>query len=451
MAVATACASNPDEVKRELLRKGQAYAAQKQYPEAIIEFKKAAQQDTRFAEAYYGLGEAYVASGDLKNALLAYSRAADLAPDNVDANLKTGNLMLLSRHFEDAKTRARGILVKDPNNLQALVLLGNALAGLRSLDDAVDVAKRAADLDPDRAGLHTNLGVLELANGNVDQAETAFKTAAATDPTAIKPLLALANFYQSVNRMNDAETTLRKALTIQPRHAGANQTLGLLLIATGRPMQAEPFIETASEVVGTVEAQLTLADYYLAIGKVDESLALLGKVSATTEGYAAGQIRTAMINYASGNRDQAHAILRDVLTKDPKNASALAIEGRILLADHRVTEALALANSALAADQRNVQAYVTLGYVQLARGDREAARKAFAEALNYDARNSTRRSTTPKRELRKLRPAWRPTWRWCAASPPGPTTCPVRRQKSRHCSPAIPRRRRCGRSKASIS
>ena len=209
----------------------------------------------------------------------------------------------------------------------------------------MDVAKRAADLDPDRAGLQTNVGVLELAKGNLDEAETSFKKAVATDPTAINPLLALANFYQSVDRMNDAEAMLRKALTLEPRHAAANQRLGLLLIATGRPMQAEPFIKTASEIVGTVEAQLMLADYYLAIGKVDESLAVLGKVSATTEGYAAGQIRTAMINYASGNRDQAHAILREVLTKDPKNASALAIEGRMLLADHRVTEALALANT----------------------------------------------------------------------------------------------------------
>jgi tetratricopeptide (TPR) repeat protein len=141
-------------------------------------------------------------------------------------------------------------------------------------------------------------------------------------------------------------------------------------------------------VVGTVEAQLTLADYYLAIGKVDQCLTLLRTVSATKEGYAAGRIRTAMIDYASGKRQEAHAILREVLAKDPQNGSALAIDGRILLADHKVDEALALANTALTADARNVQAYVTLGYVQLARGDRESARKAFAEALNFDPARS---------------------------------------------------------------
>jgi putative PEP-CTERM system TPR-repeat lipoprotein len=378
------CAGNPDVRKLEYLQKGKAYAAQKKYPEATIEFKKAIQQDVRFAEAYFELGQAFAASGDLRNALPAYTRAADLAPNNVDANLKAGTLMLVARHFQDAKTRARAILVNDGTNVQALMLLGNALAGLQSLDDAVAVAERAAQLDPERAGLHSNVGVLELARGNVEQAETAFKRAVAADPKGVKPLLALANFYQNVGRLADAERTLRQAIANDPTNPRPNQILGTLLISTDRALEAEPFIKTATDRIGTVEARLALADYYLSIGKVDLSLQLLQQVASTTEGYSAGRIRTAMISYASGKTAEAHKILKEVLAKDPKNASALAVEGRLLLAEHKVNEALALATQALIADQRSSQAYVTLGQVHLARHAPEDARKAFAEALNND-------------------------------------------------------------------
>src|SRR6476469_2500930 len=118
VAACSGCLGNDEAAKRDLVQKGKAYAAQKRYPEAIIEFKKAAQRDVRFADAYYELGQAYAASGDLRNALPAYTRAGDLAPDNGEANLKAGNLMLLSRQVQDAKTRARAILVKDPKNVQ---------------------------------------------------------------------------------------------------------------------------------------------------------------------------------------------------------------------------------------------------------------------------------------------------------------------------------------------
>ena len=264
------------------------------------------------------------------------------------------------------------------------MLLGNALAGLQSLDDAVAVAERAAQLEPERAGLQSNIGVLQLARGNVEHAETAFKKAVATEPNAVKPLLAIANFYQNVGRFSDAEAALRRALALEPKNPRANQTLGKLLIASDRPLEAEPFVIVATQEIGTVEAKLSLADYYLAIGKVKESLHLLEQVSASPEGYASGRIRTAMISYASGKTDEAHRILNEVLTKDPKNATALAVEGRFLLAEHKPHEALTLANAALAADPRSAQAYVTLGHVHLARNAPDEARKAFAEALNND-------------------------------------------------------------------
>jgi putative PEP-CTERM system TPR-repeat lipoprotein len=384
LLIAAACSKTPEEARRAYIATGDEYFAQKKYSEASIEYRRALQQDPRYAIGYDKLGDASTAAGDPKGALSAYVRASDLATDNVAINLKAGNLLLVARRFQDAKTRARNILVKEPNNVSGLVLLGNALAGLQSVDEAVDVAKRAVELDPNRAGLLGNLGVFELARGNTGEAESAFRKAVTTSPKSVAPLLALANLYQTVGRMADAERSLRQALVLEPRNVPANATLAAVLIQMRRAAEAEPYLKIATDAVGTTDASGALADYYVSVGRIGEGLAMLQKLSATKEGYAVARIKTAMIDYASGRRDAAHKGLREVLARDPKNASALALEARLLLAENRFDDATALVTEALAADPRSSQAYFALGKIQLAKGAAEAARKAFVEALTID-------------------------------------------------------------------
>lgn len=378
------CSRDPDALKRRFTARGDAYAARKQYAEATIEYRKALQQDPRFAEAYLKLAEAYAADGDARDALPAYVRAADLSPENTDANLKAGNLLLVARHFQDAKTRARVVLERHPDNVPALILMGNALAGLGSLDDAVAVAERAAALNPRRAGLYGNLGVLQLARGNTAQAEAAFTRAVTIDPRSTQALLGLSNFYLTTGRLREAEVTLLRLHAIDTRSVEANQALANLYLQSGRARDAETFLKTVADVQQNAEAWLALADYYLGTGRVDESRRLLDRVSSTAEGYAVGRIRTALIAAASGRAPDAHAALREVLAREPKNGPAMALEARLLLSENRFDDALALVRTVLTVDAHSAQAYYTLGQIHLARRSQEEARKAFAEAVLND-------------------------------------------------------------------
>ena len=384
LLVAASCSTTPEEARRAYMANGDQYFAQKKYSEAGIEYRRALQQDPRYALGYEKLGDASTAAGDPRGALSAYVRASDLATDNVAVNLKAGNLLLVARRFQDAKTRARNVLIKDPKNVAGLVLLGNSLAGLQSVDEAVDVAKRAVELDPNRAGLLSNLGVFELARGKPDEAESAFQKAVTVSPKSVSPLLALANLYQTVGRLADAERSLRRALVLEPRNITANATLATVLMRMRRALEAEPYLKIATDEVGTADASSALADYYVSVGRIGEALALLEKLSATKEGYATARIKTAMIDYASGRREAAHKGLREVLAREPKNASALSMEARLLLSENRFDDATALVSEALVADPRSSQAYFALGQIQLAKGASEDARKAFAEALKID-------------------------------------------------------------------
>ncbi len=65
---AAGCSKDPEVAKREYVRSGDAYVAEKKYKEAVIEYRNAVQQDPRFGEARLKLAETYTKLGDAKGA-----------------------------------------------------------------------------------------------------------------------------------------------------------------------------------------------------------------------------------------------------------------------------------------------------------------------------------------------------------------------------------------------
>ena len=55
----------------------------------------------------------------------------------------------------------------------------------------------------------------------------------ALDPGDVESILALASAYEAAHRPDDAERTVRRALTIEPHDARAHVALGRLLLARG--------------------------------------------------------------------------------------------------------------------------------------------------------------------------------------------------------------------------
>ena len=99
-----ACKSDPQATARKHLEKGNQQVAQQQYPEAIIEYRRAIQADPRLGEARLQLAHAYASTGDGPTRCREYARAADLMPEDNDAQVKAGTFMLLAGQF---RTRRR--------------------------------------------------------------------------------------------------------------------------------------------------------------------------------------------------------------------------------------------------------------------------------------------------------------------------------------------------------
>ena len=390
------CAGDPQQQKAKAFERGEAYYADRRFAEAILEYKRATQLDPKFGRARFKLAESYAAINDLKNAYSEYVRAADLLTDDLEVQIKAGNMLLLGRRFQEAKNRARAILQQDPDNLPGLLLLGNALAGLRDLDNAVAVTRRAASVEPDRAGVLTNLGTLELARGDRDGAEQAFAKAVRIAPTEPGVWLSQANFYRAIGNFELAERSLRQAVAVAPENPRANRAIASHYLDTNRPELAEPFLRSVAQSQKDVGSWLDLADFYLNTRRFKDARGVLEPLLEEHSGFDV-ESRLALVDHAAGRIDEAHATIARYLQKHRNHAGALTLEARLLLRENRVQDAFEKARASLQADPGLAEGHFVMGLVNLARREREDARKSFVQALTLDPA-----ATSAKLELARL-------------------------------------------------
>jgi putative PEP-CTERM system TPR-repeat lipoprotein len=382
--LAASCTQSPSAAKRKYFASGSEYFRQNKYPEAAIQFSAALQKDPLFGDALFGLAEAYMAQGDVKHAFAAYIRAADLLPDNAEAQVKAGRLLVNGGYFQEAKARARAVLKRDPSNVDALLILGNALAGLKSFDDAVGVAGRAVQVDPERAGVYSTLGVFQLAHGETDLAEKAFAKAVELSPSSVDALLNLGTFYRAVRRLPDAEQAFKRAYKLEPAWVRVNQSLALLYLDWQRTAQAEPYLKAIGELSKDPKLQFALADYYTGLGRPADAVKTLSDLALDKANYADAQTRIALIRFVGGDHPAAHRIVDEVLRREPRNAGALTVKARLLLAENRNAEALERAKLASDLDSRSPDTQLALARTYRALDRIEDARKGFNDTLKLD-------------------------------------------------------------------
>jgi len=382
LALATAsCSADPQKLKRQFVESGDKYVAQKNYAEAIVQYRNAVARDGSFGEGRFKLAGAYAETGDVRNALREYVRAADLMPKDLDAQLRAGMGLLAAGQFPEAKARALAALSIDPKNIDGLILMGNCLAGMRDLDGAISEIENAIETDPSRTLAYANLGALEMARGNATAAETAFKRAVEVNPRSESAHLAMANYHWAANQPADAEREFKAALAIEPKSLITNRALALFYALTNRRSEGERYLRAYAELSPEVGPKIILSDYYLGQKNTAEAVRVLEPLLKSNDGFVLAKLRLAAIDFSGNHRPQAYQAIDEVLKREPKNESALLEKGRFLMADRKSSEALALATAAVAGNPVSVGGHYLKGRALIGVGNTDAALKEFQEVL----------------------------------------------------------------------
>ena len=376
-ALLASCSTNP----QEHLTRGADYLEQKKYPEAIVELRTAVQADPKLAEARLKLADAYLATGEGGSALRELVRAADLLPDDAAVQLKTGGLLLQGRMYADARGRAERVLARDPKNVDAYVLKGNALAGLREFKAAMEEYDRAITTDPTRAEPLLAMGSIQMAQGNAAEAEQALLKAVELDPRSMVSRLALGGYYWAAKNWMKAEDVLQSALELEPGSVIANRAMGMLLMATGRAPQAEPYFVRVAKESPTTETAAALAQYYVATGRRPQARQVLTDLAARDDAYADASVRLALLEISDGDRAAASRRVDEVLARFPTHLGALVLSANLALDAGKLDEATEAVTAALAASPDLAAAHEVAGKIHVAAERRNDAIKSFEAAL----------------------------------------------------------------------
>jgi tetratricopeptide (TPR) repeat protein len=88
--------------EKEALNKGLAYLDRQMYDEAIAEFTKAIELNSRFTEAYYDRGLTYYKKMEFNQAISDYTKAIEISPNDADVYYNRGLVYSLNKEYDKA-------------------------------------------------------------------------------------------------------------------------------------------------------------------------------------------------------------------------------------------------------------------------------------------------------------------------------------------------------------
>jgi len=161
------------------------------------------------------------ALGHFAEAEQGFRRAAELNPAFVDAYNNLGNALKFQGKFDEAIAAFRRALEIAPQAAEIHYNMGNALQEQRQLDAAIAAYQRALEIRPDLAEAYNNIGNVLKEQGRLEQASAAYRRALAIRPTYADAYGNLGNALQEQGLLDVAIAAYQRALEIWPDYAEA--------------------------------------------------------------------------------------------------------------------------------------------------------------------------------------------------------------------------------------
>jgi tetratricopeptide (TPR) repeat protein len=265
-------AQNPEPAGVERLR-GMIFYQKDQFPEAIVAFAKAAEQDSsdresiemhgvalyrqgRPAEAIpllekahaaveranidpeYVLGLCYADVNRYDDARHAFATQYGFQPESAEAYLLAARLFFRRELVAQAVVEARKALEINPALPLAHQLLGEAALSKSDIPGAISELEAERKINPLNGALYDRLGDAYLRNEQYTEAQQALNRAVLLEPSATAPYILLGKTFLKINQPIEALHYLDRAVKMDPSNYITHNLLGQAYKATGQAAEA---------------------------------------------------------------------------------------------------------------------------------------------------------------------------------------------------------------------
>jgi tetratricopeptide (TPR) repeat protein len=303
-----------------------------------------------------------------------------LARDRIPA------LQKFVRDFPEStlKRRAREVIVSSRAELaDEKIRLGEIEEGVALFKLAVEEAPTPIS-DKLFSGLLVKFPANLFFRGQRAAAISIAKTIEEKTPDNPKHLLGPATFYLSVERAADALRLAEKSIEIEPESAGAYHTVGFAhRLNFELEKAAEAFSKAAGIDAESSVSKISLAEMKRALGKPDEASTLYREVLEKEPTNATAQTGLVLSLFDEKKKEEAEAALSASLEQNPKNLVLLVGASYWYAAHDDGARAVELARKVLEFERRYTWSYIALARGLMKQGDPLAAERILLAARQF--------------------------------------------------------------------
>ncbi|MFE2299612.1 tetratricopeptide repeat protein [Streptomyces sp. NPDC059445] len=363
-----------------------------EYARALAEYGRALELDPDEARVHYGHGLTHQLLGDYPAALAAFDRADALRPGTAWIIAERAETHRMAGRAAEAAADFDLAVALDPTNADAVATRAVCRHALGRFEEAAADFDRALSIDGDflwplvrRARLRRDTDEWEQAFADLDRA-------ARLEPENAWVASERGDTYRLAGRFEEAVAELGRAVTLEPDHASALAGRGVSHHELGHGAEALADLDRAVELAPEYSWALVMrARARRRLGDLPGAYEDLRRALAADPDADWIEIELANTYHLDDRHQEAIAVFRDLLERDPGNTSATGCLGAVLrdLGEH--AEALVRLDRALAADPEYAYALDQRARVFLATGRTERALADWERLIALDGDADTAR------------------------------------------------------------
>ena len=391
----TGCSRDPEAVKRKYLENGTRFYEQGKYRQASIMFRNAIKRDPKFGEAYAKLGDSELRRGDIRQAVSAFRRAVELLPQNDEAAGKLADIYLAAYAFgrqqnpvllNEVRELTETLLKRDPESYHALRLQGFLQVADNQLKAAYDYFQRADRVRPKQPELRYAMVQVLVRDGQWEEAERLARALLEDSPNYQQTYDFLAAEYLARKRPEDALALLRTRVAKHPDVARYHAQLAALHFGLQQRPEAvkvlDNLLANEAKIPG---ARMEAGDFYARVRDFDRALAIYAEgVKKNDASKTQYRLKRVLAYVAQGRFDLANNEVELALKESPNNNDAISLRASLQLQSgdrQKTAAAISDLQTLIGREPRNAMIRYNLARAHQSRGEIEAARVQFAEAI----------------------------------------------------------------------